>query len=49
MISSEEVYFFNKENVERIIFTGYIDEIENEFAEKYDSLVNHSRIEKGSI
>ena len=49
MISPEEVYFFNKENVEEIIFIGFSNEVEHEFEEQYDNLVSNSKFKKGSI
>ena len=49
MISPEEVYFFNMENVDEIIFTGFINDEEINFSEQYDELVSNSKIKKGNI
>ncbi|MBC6310735.1 DUF4176 domain-containing protein [Listeria sp. FSL L7-1582] len=49
MLSPEAVYFFNKENVEKVLFEGFKNEDENEFAEQYDEMVSQTKIPKGSI
>ena len=42
----EEFAFFNREDVESIIFFGYINSDEQLFAENYDELISKSEYEK---
>ena len=45
----EEFAFFNREDVEAIIFIGYINSDEQIFAENYDDLLSKSGYEKLNI
>lgn len=49
MLQPEAVYFFNKENVEKVVYRGYENDDEKKFAENYDDMVNQADITKGSI
>lgn len=49
MLSPEAVYFFNKENVDIIIFEGFKNEQEIEFEKNYDSMISKAKYPKGSI
>lgn len=45
----EEFAFFNREDVESIIFFGYINSDEQLFAENYDELISKSEYKKLTI
>ena len=49
MISPEAVYFFNRENIEKIIFKGFENAEEQQFAENYDFMLEKANVEKGSV
>ncbi|MFD2307345.1 DUF4176 domain-containing protein [Enterococcus termitis] len=49
MLAPEAVYFFNKENVETVVFEGFRNEKEEEFEEQYDNMIQNSSYHKGSI
>ena len=49
MTTPDNVYFFNRENVEEVIFKGYENDEERVFAEEYDGLISRSKFVKGSI
>lgn len=47
--NGEEFAFFNREDIESIIFFGYVNSDEQIFAENYDELVKKSGYDKFSI
>lgn len=47
--NGEEFAFFNREDVESIIFFGYINSDEQLFAENYDELISKSEYKKLTI
>ncbi|MFC4652346.1 DUF4176 domain-containing protein [Lactococcus nasutitermitis] len=49
MARPEVVYFFNKENVEEVLFKGFENEDEKEFAQQYDEMIARSKFSKGSV
>ncbi len=49
MLAPEAVYFFNRENVNEIIFYGYENEEEKQFAYQYDSMIENSPYIKGKV
>ncbi|MBP2099834.1 DUF4176 domain-containing protein [Enterococcus rivorum] len=49
MLAPEAVYFFNKENVAKIIFKGYENDSEREFQIGYDEMIEKSGYKKGTI
>ncbi|EKJ3581708.1 TPA: DUF4176 domain-containing protein [Enterococcus faecalis] len=49
MSTPEAVYFFNKENVGDIIFRGYENEEEKQYASQYDQMINQANIKKGTV
>lgn len=49
MLSPEAVYFFNTENVEVVVFEGFRNEEEEEFNEKYRTIIQTSNYHKGSV
>lgn len=49
MVSPETVYFFNRENVEKIIFKGFENYDEQQFAKQYDSMLENANISKGNV
>ena len=49
MSNPENVYFFNHENIKEIIFKGFVNEDEIEFANHYDKLIEPSNLIKGSV
>lgn len=49
MLAPEAVYFFNRENVETVIFEGFKDEKEEEFEEQYDTMIQNSNYHKGLV
>lgn len=49
MISPKSVYFFNKENVGEILFKGFEDDAEMQFAEQYDLIISKTNILKCEI
>ncbi|EUJ18934.1 DUF4176 domain-containing protein [Listeria aquatica] len=49
MISPEAVYFFNRENVSQVLFKGFLNDKEREFAEHYDQMIEENEIPKGTV
>ncbi|EGP4986391.1 DUF4176 domain-containing protein [Enterococcus faecium] len=49
MSTPEAVYFFNRENVGDVIFRGYENEEEKQYASKYDQMINQANIKKGTV
>lgn len=49
MLAPEAVYFFNKDNVETIIFEGFKNEQEIEFEKNYDSMISKANCPKGNV
>ncbi|MCX0355980.1 DUF4176 domain-containing protein [Clostridium perfringens] len=49
MISPESVYFFNKEQVGEVLFKGFEDDAEIQFAEQYDLMISKTNIPKCQI
>ncbi len=47
--SPEEVYFFNKENVNEVLFEGYRNNDEIMFENDYNTWVKSSDVTKGSV
>jgi len=45
----DQVYFFNRENIEEIYFEGYKDEQEELFKEKYEEKIKNINYPKFSI
>lgn len=49
MSTPDQVYFFNRDNVKKVIFEGYINESEEEYASMYDLNIEKSVIPKASV
>lgn len=49
MSTPDQVYFFNRENIETIIFEGYVNEAEQLFASKYDLNISNAGYPKASV
>lgn len=49
MSTPDQVYFFNRDNVEKVIFEGYINESEEEYASMYDLNIEKSGVPKASV
>lgn len=49
MVTPEQVYFFNRENVDKVIFSGYINADEKEFEMNYDSYIRQSGLTKARV
>ncbi|WP_424554762.1 DUF4176 domain-containing protein [Streptococcus agalactiae] len=49
MVSPENVYFFNSENIEEIIFIGFENEAEKEFQVNYENMIDQSIYPKGKV
>ncbi|KZK05427.1 putative EsaC protein -like (Listeria type 3) [Lactococcus cremoris] len=49
MMQPEAVYFFNEENVEKIVFEGYENNDEKIFSQNYHEMVAQSKVPKGNI
>ena len=49
MVSPESVYFFNKENVGEVLFKGFENDAEIQFAEQYDLMISKTNIPKCEI
>lgn len=47
----EQIYYFNEENVDKIIFKGFHDEDEDRFVEVYDEyrIRPNFKVDKGSV
>lgn len=48
MMTPEEVYFFNREDVGKVVYKGYVNHAEKQFAENYDRLISQTDIAKGT-
>ena len=49
MVTPENVFFFNRENIQKVIFRGYENENERQFSDHYDRLVEQSPYPKGTV
>lgn len=49
MLAPEAVYFFNRENVDEVLFYGYENEEEVKFANEYDSMIKNAQVVKGTV
>ncbi|WP_228065051.1 DUF4176 domain-containing protein [Streptococcus cuniculi] len=49
MVTPEHVFFFNRENVETVVFRGFENEAERDFAGRYDEMIAHSSYSKGEV
>lgn len=49
MVTPEQVFFFNRENVETVIFRGFENKAEKKFAEYYDEMLSQSPYSKGEV
>ncbi|MCC9763181.1 DUF4176 domain-containing protein [Streptococcus agalactiae] len=49
MVSPENVYFFNAENVEEVIFKGFENEAEKDFQSNYETMIEQSIYPKGNV
>ncbi|HEL2041599.1 TPA: DUF4176 domain-containing protein [Streptococcus suis] len=49
--SPEKIFYFNEENIDKVIFEGYQDEDEERFRELYDNWFkqNGGKLEKGTV
>lgn len=47
----EEILYFNEDNIDKILFQGFVDEDEQRFIEMYENWKEHngSKIEKGIV
>lgn len=50
-LEADKVFYFNEENIEKIVFEGYSDEEEERFRELYDNWMseNIGKFTKGSV
>ncbi|MEE6711335.1 DUF4176 domain-containing protein [Pediococcus acidilactici] len=48
MMTPEEVYLFNREDVGKVVYKGYVNHAEKQFAENYDRLISQTNIAKGT-
>ncbi|AEB82241.1 DUF4176 domain-containing protein, partial [Streptococcus suis] len=49
MVTPEETYFFNQENIVAIVFRGYVNIDEQSFSSQCDTLISESGYEKGKV
>lgn len=49
MLSAEEVYLFNKENIKEVVFRGYENFNEQIYADTYDEMIKSTNILKGEV
>ena len=49
LLSAEEVYFFNKENIKEVVFRGYENFNEQIYADTYDEMIKSTNILKGEV
>ncbi|MCK1222207.1 DUF4176 domain-containing protein [Streptococcus uberis] len=49
MVSPENVYFFNIENIENIIFKGYENTDEINFQNNYEQMISKTSYPKGNV
>ncbi|HEL0661415.1 DUF4176 domain-containing protein [Streptococcus equi subsp. zooepidemicus] len=49
MATPENIFFFNRETVQEVIFRGYENDDEHQFAEHYDRMIEASPYPKGNL
>ncbi|KRM22329.1 DUF4176 domain-containing protein [Latilactobacillus graminis] len=49
LVDVDEIYFFNHENIEEVVFVGYCDAQEQEFEADYPTLIASSQYPKLEI
>ena len=49
MMTPDNVFFFNRENVQKIVFRGFENDVERQFASQYDKMIEQSPYPKGNI
>ncbi|HFR3971299.1 TPA: DUF4176 domain-containing protein [Streptococcus suis] len=49
LVTPEETYFFNQENIVAIVFRGYVNIDEQSFSSQCDTLISESGYEKGKV
>ncbi len=49
LTSPEEVFFFNRENIDEVVFIGYCNASEQLFAASYDDMIAKTKIQKGDV
>ncbi|WP_079269221.1 hypothetical protein [Streptococcus suis] len=49
MVTPEETYFFNQENIVAVVFRSYVNIDEQSFSGQYDTLISESGYEKGKV
>ncbi|HEM3462563.1 TPA: DUF4176 domain-containing protein [Streptococcus suis] len=49
MMTPDNVFFFNRENVQEIKFRGYENNDEKLFAKQYNQMIEHSPYPKGTV
>jgi len=49
MLAPDAVYFFNRENVKEIVFRGFENDEEVEFANQYEEMVGQTDLKKGNV
>ncbi|MEG3264677.1 DUF4176 domain-containing protein [Streptococcus suis] len=49
MMTPDNVFFFNKENVQEIKFRGYENNDEKLFSKQYNQMIEHSPYPKGTV
>lgn len=49
MVTPDTVYFFNRENVQDILFKGFENDSERAFCEFYDEMISQSPYSKGGV
>lgn len=50
-LDPNNVFYFNEENIDKVVFEGFKDEEEERFQEIYDDMIenNKEKIEKGKV
>ncbi|MDK7114910.1 DUF4176 domain-containing protein [Staphylococcus pettenkoferi] len=50
-VVEDEIYYFNEENIDKVIFEGYSDEDETRFQELYEDMLKNldSDIKRGNV
>jgi len=50
-LDPNNVFYFNEENIDKVVFEGFKDEEEERFQEIYDDMIerNKAKIEKGKV
>ena len=49
LTSPEEVFFFNRENIDEVMFVGYSNASEQLFATSYDDMIAQTKIPRGEL